>query len=56
MAQDATKHNMDFPVQEQLITKKTEAIMRGRILNKKRELPIYSDLIYRRPPRPPENL
>ena len=54
-AQDVTKHSIDFPVQEQF-NKKTEAIMRGMIQDKNRELPFYSDPIYRPPPRPPENL
>ena len=47
---------MDFPVQEQPITNKTEEIMRGPIQDKNKELPFYSDPIYRPPPRPPENL
>ena len=47
---------MDFPVQEQSITNKTEAITRGMIQDKNRELPLYPDPIYRPPPRPPENL
>ena len=47
---------MDFPVPDQLITNKTEAITRGTIQDKKRELPFYSDPIYRPPSRPPENL
>ena len=34
----------------------TEAVTRGMIHNKNRELPFYPDLIYRPPPRPPENL
>ena len=55
-SQNVTKNNMDFPVQEKLITNKTEAITRGMIQDKNRELPFYPDLIYRPPPRPPENL
>ena len=47
---------MDFLVQEQLITKKTEAITRGMIQDNNSKLPFYLDLIYRPPPRPPENL
>ena len=47
---------MDFPVPEQLITDKTGAITRGMIQDKNRELPFYPDMIYRPPPRPPENL
>ena len=47
---------MDFPVPEQLITDKTEAITRRMIQDKNRELPFYLDLIYKSPPRPPENL
>ena len=47
---------MDFPVQEKLITNKTETITRGMTQDRNRELPFYPDLIYRPPPRPPENL
>ena len=54
--QNATKNRMDFPVWEKSITNKTEAITRGMIQDKNRELPFYPDLIYRPPPRPPENL
>ena len=54
--QNATKDSMDFPVTEQLITDKTGAITSGTIQDKNRELPFYSDLIYRPPPRSPENL
>ena len=54
--QNVTRHSTDFPVQEQLITKKTEAITRGMIQDKNRELPFYPDPIYRHPPRPPGNL
>ena len=56
MTQDVTKNRIDFPVWEQSITNKTEAIMRGMTQDKNRELPFYSDPIYRPPPRPPENL
>ena len=56
MVQSVTKDNMDFPVPQQLITDKTEAITRGMIQDKNRELPFYPDLIYRPPPRPTENL
>ena len=45
MNQDITKNRMDFPVPEQLITNKTEAIMRGMIQDKNRELPFYPDPI-----------
>ena len=54
--QNITKNRMDFPVQEQSIINKTEAITRGTIQNKNRELPFYPDLIYRPPPRPAENV
>ena len=47
---------MDFPVPEQLITDKTEAITRRMIQDKNRELPFYPDPIYRPPSRPLENL
>ena len=47
---------MDFLVPEQLVAGKTEAITRGMIQDKNRELPFYPDLIYRPPPRLPENL
>ena len=47
---------MDFPVPEQLIIDQTEAITRRTIQDKNRELPLYPDLIYRSPPRLPENL
>ena len=56
MAQNVTKHSMDFLIQEQLITSKTEVIMRGMIQDKNRLLPFYPDLIYRPPPRPQESL
>ena len=56
MVQNVTKHSTDFPVQEQLITKKTEGITRGMIQDKHSKLPFYSDPIYRPPPRPSENL
>ena len=54
--QNVSKNRIDFPVQEQSITKNTEAIVRGMIQDKNRELPFYPYLIYRPPPRPPENL
>ena len=54
--QNVTKNRMDFPVREQSITKKTEAITRGMVQDKNRELPFFPDPIYRPPPRPPENL
>ena len=54
--QNVTKHSMDFLVQEQLITKNTEEISRGMIQDKNSEPPFYPDLIYRPPPKPPENL
>ena len=54
--QNVTKHSMDFPVQEQLITRKTEAITRGMIWDKNSKLPFYPEPIYRPPPGPPENL
>ena len=47
---------MDFPVPEQLITDKTEAITGKTIQDKNRELLFYPDPIYRPPPRLPENL
>ena len=56
MTQNVTKNRTDFPAQEQSITNQTEAITIGMIQDKNRELPLYPDLIYRPPPRPPENL
>ena len=56
IAQNINKNSMDFPVPEQLITYKTEAVTRRMIQDKNRELPFYPDLIYRPPPRPPENV
>ena len=47
---------MDFPAQEQSITKKTEAITGGTMQDKNSELPFYPDPIYRPPPKPLENL
>ena len=48
---------MDFPAQEQSISSsQTEEIKQGTIQDKNREIPFYSDPIYRPPPRPPENL
>ena len=51
-----TKDNMDFPVPKQLITNETETIAGKKILDKNKEQPFYPDLIYRPPPRPPDNL
>ena len=56
MVQNVTKDSTDFPIPEQLIMDKTEAIIRGTIQDKNRDLPFNPDLIYRPPPRPPENL
>ena len=56
MTQNVTKDRMDFLAQEQLITNMTEAITRGMIQDKNRELPFYPDPIYRPPSRPPENV
>ena len=56
MVQNITKNSKDFPVPDQLITGKTEAFARRMIQDKNRELLFYPDLIYRPPPRPPENL
>ena len=56
MTQNVTKNRTNFPVQEQLITNKTEAIIRGMIWDKNKELPFYPDPIYMPSPRPPENL
>ena len=47
---------MVFPVLEQLISDKTEAVTRRMIQDKNRELPFYPDPIYRPPPSLPENL
>ena len=47
---------MDFLVPDQLITNEMEIITRKEIQGKNREQPFYPDLIYRPPPRPPENL
>ena len=54
--QNVAKNRMDFPVLEQSIISKTEAITKGMIQDKNRELPFYPDPIYRPPLRPPENL
>ena len=54
MAQNVTKDSTYFPVPQQLIRDKTEAITRRMIQDKNRELPFYSDPIYRPPPRPPK--
>ena len=56
MVQKVSKDSMDFPVPDQLITNETETITRREIQCKNREQPFYPDLIYRPPPRPPENL
>ena len=45
MVQSITKDSMDFPVPHQLIIDKTEAITRGAIQDKNRELPFYPDPI-----------
>ena len=54
--QKVTKDSTDFPVPKQLITNETETITRRKIQGKGREQPFYTDLIYRPPPRPPDNL
>ena len=54
--QNVTKNTMDFPVPEQLITDKTEAITERMIQDKNRELPFYTDQFIDPAPRPPENL
>ena len=54
--QKVTKDSTDFSVPKQLITNETETITRREIQGKNREQPFYPDLIYRPPPRPPENL
>ena len=54
MIQNVTKHRTYFPVPEQLITDKTEAITRTMIHDKNRELPFYP--ICRPPPKLPENV
>ena len=56
MTQNVSKSRMDFPVQEQSISSKTEAITWGMIQDKNRDIPFYPDLIYRPPPRLPENV
>ena len=53
--QNVTKYKMDFPVPKQLLTNETEKITRKRIQSKNREQPFYPDLIYRPPPRSPDN-
>ena len=45
MTQGVTKNRTDFPVPELLITNKTEAIMKGMMQDKNRELPFYPDPI-----------
>ena len=54
--QNVTKDNTNFPVPKQLITNETETITRRKIQGKNREQPFCPDLIYRPPPRPPNNL
>ena len=54
--QQVTKDSMDFPVPEWLITNETEIITRKEIQGKNKEQSFYPDLIYRPPPRPPQNL
>ena len=54
MTQDVTKNKSRFPSMKAI--NKTEAIKRGMIQNKNRELPFYPDLIYGPLLRPPENL
>ena len=56
MVQKVTKDSMAFPVPDQLITNETETVTRREIQGKNREQPFYPDLIYRPPPRPPEDL
>ena len=46
MVQNVTKDRMDFQVPKQLIMDKTEAITRGTIQDKNRELPFYPDPIH----------
>ena len=55
IVQNVTKDSTDFPVLEQIITDKTEAITRGMIQDKNRDLPFYLNPIYRSPSRPPGN-
>ena len=50
--QNVTKERTDFLIQGQLITNKREAITRGTIQDKNRELPFYPDPIYTLLPRP----
>ena len=54
--QNVAKNRMDFPVWEQSVSSKREAITRGTMQDKNREIPFYQDPIYRPAPRPPENL
>ena len=56
MTQDVAKNRMDFPVQEQSITTKIEATMRGMTQDKDRELSFYQTQFIGPSPRPPENL
>ena len=55
--QNIAKNRMAFPMHEQSISgSKTKAITQGTIQNINREIPFYTDPIYRPPPRLPENL
>ena len=54
--QKVTKDSMNFPVPKQLIINEIETITRREIQGKSREQSFYPDLIYRPPPRPPDNL
>ena len=54
--QKVTKDSTDFPVLEQLIMNEIKMNTRREIQGKSREQPFYSDVIYRPPPRPPDNL
>ena len=42
--------------EQSMSSSKTEANTQGMIQDINREIPFYPDLIYRPPPRPPENL
>ena len=55
IVQQVTTDSTGFQVPEQLLTNETEKITRKQIQGKNREQPFYPDLIYRPPPRPPEN-
>ena len=56
IVQSITTNTTDFPVTEQLLKDKTEAITKRMIQDINRELPFYLDPIYRPLPWPPENL